>query len=82
VLESLMESEMLAEEAEPALEADEVKLVACAWVVQAAAKVARQRARERAEVVMQVFLVELNKPMLQVLRAAEKATAADATLSL
>jgi hypothetical protein len=55
VLEPLIESEMLAEDAEPALEAEEVKLSAWAGTAQAAAKVARQSARESVVNVMKVF---------------------------
>jgi hypothetical protein len=56
VLESLIESEMLADEAEPALEAEEVKLSAWAGALHAAAMVAMHRAREIAELVMKHFL--------------------------
>jgi hypothetical protein len=55
VLEPLIESEMLAEDAEPALEAEEVKLSAWAGTAQAAAKVARLSARESGVKVMKVF---------------------------
>jgi hypothetical protein len=47
LLEAPIESEMLPDEAEPALEADEVKLVAWVGAAQASAKAARHRAREK-----------------------------------
>jgi hypothetical protein len=46
---------MLPDEAEPALEADEVKLVAWTGTAQAAAKAARHSARDRVVKVMMLF---------------------------
>ena len=76
-LELPIESEMLPDEAEPALEAEEVKLVAWLGRAQAAAKAARPRARNRGRKVvleiMDFFRGKRRSLMVQARCALEKA---------
>jgi hypothetical protein len=55
LLEPLIESEILADDAEPALDADDAKLSACAGALQAAANRVRHSVRERIGKVMALF---------------------------
>jgi hypothetical protein len=77
-LEVPSESEMLPEDAEPALDADEATLSAWTGDAQAAARVARQSMRARMVLIMEVFRKWMRNKygaMVLVRRTVEKAAA-------